>query len=501
MKTYLRISLLLASLALAACGNSGHDAPQAQRARATIVSQAAGTNVFIRTLSMDMQRYAELASVSFSIAPRPGTFARPVSATIEKTWFDRKGAYDATTRQLKLPVFGLYASWANVVSVTSTFTDGSTHTDTVTLETAAYTGPEALYNAPDVLTARNPAQAVPFDFIHIHNNTSGPVVIDTDGNLRWVAPLFDDSIPSLFTGDGFYVGNGSSPTLYRLELDGTFTTTPLASTTITDFHHALAPGKTGLLAQVDAVVDGVKRIESILVEIAPDGQVLKQWDMSTIFRDFMRAGGDDPSRFVRDGDDWFHMNSVLYDPADDSLLVSSRENFVVKLDYASGAIKWLFGDPAKYWYLNFPSLRAPALQMISGRFPIGQHSPMLVPGGVLLFNNGTPSIGQPPGAPLGNSLDSSAPTRYAIDELAKTVTSVWTYEHVPTVYSQFCSSVVQAGPDSYLVAYAMAAKGTRAKLTAIDTAGNVAFEYEYPTSFCDTIFRAAPVPFEALRLR
>jgi hypothetical protein len=40
-----------------------------------------------------------------------------------------------------------------------------------------------------------------------------------------------------------------------------------------------------------------------------------------------------------------------------------------------------------------------------------------------------------------------------------------------------------------------------AKLTAIDTAGNVTFDYEWPTVFCETMFRAAPVPFEALRLR
>lgn len=500
MHTYLRISLLLASLSVAGFGNVGHGA-QAAQAPARIVSQAPGANVFIRTVTLDMQRYTDLASVSFSIAPKADTFARPISATIDKSWFDRKGAYDAATRRLRLPVFGLYASYANVVSITSTFTDGSTQADQVTMETAAYLGPEALYNAPTIRTARNPAQAVAFDFIHIHNNISGPVVIDTDGNLRWAAPGLVGSVPSLFSGDGFYVGDGARPVLYRLELDGTLTPTALASSTITDFHHALASGKTGLLAQVDADDNGVKKLESVLVEITPDGQMLKQWDMSAIFRDYMRAGGDDPTKFVRDGIDWFHMNSVFYDRADDSLLISSRENFVVKLDYESGAIKWLFGDPSKYWYANFPSLRAPALRIIGGRFPIGQHSLAAVPGGLLLFDNGVPSLNQPAGAPVGASRMSSRAVRYAIDEQAKTATTAWTYERVPPVYSPYCSSVVQAGPDSYLVAYAMAGGGELARLIAIDTTGNVAFEYNYPTSGCNTLFRAAPVPFEALRLR
>jgi arylsulfate sulfotransferase len=30
----------------------------------------------------------------------------------------------------------------------------------------------------------------------------------------------------------------------------------------------------------------------------------------------MIKNGDDPSDFVRDGVDWFHMNSAIYDPSD-----------------------------------------------------------------------------------------------------------------------------------------------------------------------------------------
>ena len=76
--------------------------------------------------------------------------------------------------------------------------------------------------------------------------------------------------------------------------------------------------------------------------------------MYQIIADAMRARGDDPSAFVRRGQDWFHNNSATYRASDNSLIVSSRENFVIALDYASGAIKWILGDKTKAWF-QYPS--------------------------------------------------------------------------------------------------------------------------------------------------
>ena len=64
----------------------------------------------------------------------------------------------------------------------------------------------------------------------------------------------------------------------------------------------------------------------------------------------MIAGGDDPSGFVFDSvlGDWFHNNCTAYRAEDNTLLVSSRENFVIALDYDSDAIKWILGDSTKH---------------------------------------------------------------------------------------------------------------------------------------------------------
>ena len=87
----------------------------------------------------------------------------------------------------------------------------------------------------------------------------------------------------------------------------------------------------------------------------------------------MRAGGYDPSQFVYSPTDWFHNNAATYYRANDSLIVSSRENFVICIDYNTSAIKWILGDPAKKWY-QFPSLRHFALTAAPGSVPpIGEH--------------------------------------------------------------------------------------------------------------------------------
>ena len=82
--------------------------------------------------------------------------------------------------------------------------------------------------------------------------------------------------------------------------------------------------------------------------------------MADILTSYMQANGDDASAFVRPGSDWFHVNASTYDPSDNTVIVSSRENFLIKVNYSTHDIVWILGDPTKYWY-SFPSLRAKAL--------------------------------------------------------------------------------------------------------------------------------------------
>ncbi len=499
----------LACLLLAACGKFKDDDTQAERAHVAIVSQAPGVTPFIRTLVVGMERFEDLASISYTIASKPGTRSSPVGVTYDKSWLDGRNTYAAADRRLTLPVFGLYANYRNAVTVTAVFADGSRHTEQVAMETPAHTAPDAFYGAPSVRVARTASALPGLDFIEIHNGVTTPVVIDSDGNLRWVATGLADSITTLFDGDAFLVGDQMSPVLYRMQMDGRLGAVTLASPTLTNFHHDLAFGKAGLLAEMDAREGGVANVQSVLVELSRTGQVLRQWDMAQIFRDHMRAQGDDPANFVRDGADWFHMNSAIYSSADNSLYVSSRENFVVKLDYDSGRIKWLLGDTTKHWYVNYPSLRALALRPSGGHPPVGQHALSLdKEGRLLLFNNGAASFNQPAGTPAGITIPYSAPVKYAIDEQARTAKVAWTYEHDRNIVSDICSSAFNTGSSAYesdggaqLVTYSSAEVRTRARLIGLDQAGNVAFDYDYPSDGCSTAFLAKPIGFAALTFK
>src|SRR5262249_48906971 len=150
----------------------------------------------------------------------------------------------------------------------------------------------------------------------------------------------------------FLLANGSG--IVQTDLDGTFRQlADYSDAGVTNTgRHNYDLGKRGILIDVDTT----SGIESTVIEINTSGKILKIWRLADIISAAMIAGGDDPDAFVRKADDWFHNNSATYSHADDSLIVSSRENFVIALDYETGDIKWILGDPTKAWY-QYPSLR------------------------------------------------------------------------------------------------------------------------------------------------
>lgn len=281
-----------------------------------------------------------------------------------------------------------------------------------------------------------------------------------------------------------------------MELDGTAHPLEILSSTVTAFHHNIGPGKVGLIAEVNL---GSNEIESTAVEIDKSGKILSQWNLAALVSSYMVSQGDDPSLFVRPGVDWFHMNSTAYDPRDDSLIVSSRENFVIKIDYKTGNVKWIFGDPTKYWY-TFPSLRAKALQLDSGGlYPIGQHALSINSAGQLeLFNDGEGSLNQPTGAQTGESRTYSVVSAYTIDPISQTAHEVWRFDYGQKVFSAVCSSAYEARGKTILVDYAYADGGTHSRLVGLDVGHNVVFDFQYPSTHCGTSWNAQPIRFENL---
>ncbi len=429
------------------------------------------------------------------VHPKPGSTSKSVSARYTYSALARRG-YATSVGALTVPVYGLYAGATNQVDIETSFTDGSTKAASMELVTPPYDPPGWVYGNATIAQARLADVPLGFSFYMIKNQVGPPVVMDTDGEVRWVGAAVSNSASSRFTGGGIVVGDAATPVLRRLELDGTSSVIPLAANGWTDFHHDIADGKSGLLVPVDVSRDGRPQLESVLGEVDASGAVLHEWSMGDIIARTMITGGDDPSLFVRDGVDWFHMNSAFYESSDDSLIISSRENFVAKIDYETGDLIWLFGDPTKYW-ATFPSLASKALTLADGGlWPIGQHAVTLTADGLLLlFNDGTPSLNQPADAPMGGTLSSSSVGAYSIDATARLATQVWRFEHDPPLYSEFCSSVYQAADGSLLVDYAEA-NGDQAVLIGLGSQHQTAFELSFPTVFCNSAWNAEPIQFE-----
>ena len=468
-------------------------ATQADDTVITISSKVPGATPFLSQVTLSVSDTSVLKSIQFTIVSKPGSDCRPLSGTYSRSYLAERG--NIGNGLIFLPVYGLYANYTNTVTLTYTFNDGSEKEDTTTITTESFDDPCG-YESPIVLQARIPGNSLSYDYILLKGACSNfsPAVMDTDGALRWVGTAGFNNFNVSFFQNSFFIGHG--PEVYRNDLDGTVSFLGnYSGEGVVDFHHNVDPGKTGLLYEADTK----DYLETIFMEIDIDGTLIKTWNPAEIVSAAMIAGGDDPAEFVATApNDWFHNNSIAYNRADDSLIVSSRENFVIAFDYNTGAIKWILGDPTKAWY-QLPSLKKYALTVGTDSLPpIGQHSVSLAyDQSLLLFDNGRNSFFEDP---PGISRTYSSPRKYVLDLKKMTASEVWNYPMNESINSPFCSSIYEDLPLNYLVdyAYILGAPGQplHARVIGLDATETRIFDYEYVTDGCKEIFNAIPLHLE-----
>jgi arylsulfate sulfotransferase len=475
-------------------------ATQADNTTIRITGHTAGATPFISKLRLDVSNTTVLKSIQFAIDPKPDSVTRPLSGTYSNDYLVSRGFEHAP--EVIVPVYGLYARYLNIVRLTYRFQDGSSKQAVTSIATAAFNDQGCGYNTPTVLQPRSNSTQLSYDYIFDRSacGTFSPVILDTDGALRWVSPLPAASAffaASTFFDNAVYMTQNSQ--LFRIELDGTvLMVEDYSNIGVVHLHHNIDTGKTGLLIEPDTT----SYFESTILEVdSNDGHVLKTFNMANIISAAMRAGGDDPSQFVfPTPTDWFHNNGVAYNRADDSLVVSSRENFLICVDYNTTAIKWILGDPTKKWH-QFPSLRRFALAVAPGSLaPIGQHSPSITfDQGLMVFDNGQMSQFQnPPGA----QRDYASPRKYTVDLVRKLATEVWNYPANQNIHCPFCSSIYEDQPFNYLIDYAFVNGGgppnipTFAQFAGLDAAGQRVFYYQFPTQGCNTAYNSLPIHLE-----
>jgi arylsulfate sulfotransferase len=469
---------------------------RADAASVVIGNQTAGPTPFIRQLQLTATPAASIKSINFQITPQVGSVTRPLAATYPSAYLTKRGYYNSQTGAILLPVFGLYANYTNTVMLTYTFTDNSSQQATVMMATPAF-GDPCGYSSSTIIQARTNSTALSYDYIMLKGSCSdfSPTIIDTDGRIRWVATGGTGLTATGFFQNSVYTTHGT--TVNRVDLDGTSATVrDYATAGVGGFHHNIDPGKRGMIFDVDTS----SQTEAINIEIDALGNILKTWNLADIITAAMTAGGDNASLFVKPSpNDWFHNNAVTYKRSDDSLIVSSRENFAIALDYETGVIRWIFGDPTKHWH-QFPSLVAFALTAGSNTlYPIGQHALSITSdSNLLLFDNGKSSLNHtPPGA----DRTYSAPRKYQINTQSRVATELWNYPNNQILYAPFCSSIYEDSPLNYLVDYAYITNITPPALfmevLGLDAGGNKIFDYRYPTTNCGEAWNAIPLHLEA----
>ncbi len=153
----------------------------------------------------------------------------------------------------------------------------------------------------------------------------------------------------------------------------------------------------------------------LIVEFDRSGKKLWTWDAFDHL---------DPKR-VRDGfitpnpvidpangtpsNDWTHGNAILYDAADDSVLLSMRhQDWIIKIDHKTGKVLWKLGEDGDF-------------KLVGGdRWFFHQHSPELEPdGAILMYDNGAGN----PHIPVKDQ--QSRPLLVKIDEKQKTASIAW----------------------------------------------------------------------------
>ena len=160
-----------------------------------------------------------------------------------------------------------------------------------------------------------------------------------------------------------------------------------------------------------------------LVEYQSDGTVVEVWHQLDLLNPTRIGYGS--NSLIGGAADWGHGNAVWYDPVDDAILTSLRnQDAVIKYSRATGELVWILGNHA-----NWEGFEQYLLSPIGSPFEWQwhQHAPMVTSAGtVLLYDNANFSASPFTGAPTTNAADNySRAVEYRIDEDAMTVEQVW----------------------------------------------------------------------------
>jgi arylsulfate sulfotransferase len=244
-----------------------------------------------------------------------------------------------------IPVLGLYADHENTVElIFKNSTGAETGRKTYLIKTSPL--PAGVYPVITI-DKKNDAMAEGMTLVSYYGfNTSltpqNPFLFDAFGDIRWYldfrtspqlnALLYDDGIERLQNGN-LYFGDISTNKIYEMDMLGTIINT--WEMPGYDFHHNVQEKPNGNFL-VTVSKRGIGTVEDFIIEIdRTTKQIINTWDLNVSLQN---------SRKTLTGNtaDWIHVNALIYDQSDNTIIISGRTQGVVKLDQDNKVV-WVMG--------------------------------------------------------------------------------------------------------------------------------------------------------------
>ena len=214
------------------------------------------------------------------------------------------------------------------------------------------------------------------------------------------------------------------------------------------YHHDYYEMPNGnLLVASDDFTSGDGTVEDYIVELDREtGEVVKSFDLKDILN--MEDGKSENWTQY----DWFHNNSVWYDEESNSITLSGRhQDAVINIDYVSGDLNWIIGDPTNWSEEYQKYFFTPVGDDFEWQW--SQHAAMITPEGyVFIFDNGN-NKSKNEDEYISAEDSYSRGVMYKIDTEEMTIEQVFEYgkERGSEFYSPYISDVDYLDSDHYII--------------------------------------------------
>ena len=385
-----------------------------------------------------------------------------VALRIEGAGVARVVTFVETGTEFTLPVLGLRAETGYTLTVTATNGSGvSTTSDPV----AYTTGPlpedvfpprETLVSEPDRMQPGVTVYSTMVLWFPLTFVKGLILAVDAAGEVIWYHRDAENPIEAFNRmADGSLLYLAGFAGAIKADMMGTVLQQwdPAKEWDLLGFHHDAIELPDGNIAAIGVEmrdidyedVDGGGTVTyhvmgDTINEFTPAGELLHTWStFDLVDPQFFKEDFHDPfwDQFIdAEGGtkDWLHANSLVYDPSDDSFIVSLRHvDWLIKVDRQTGALIWTMGEGGDF-------------EKTGGEWFYHQHSISLIePGRIMLFDNGNRRPGEEWEEHWSRALE------FTYDEAAMTWTQVWEWDGDEPFFSQQESSSVRLANSNVLV--------------------------------------------------